>query len=131
VIVYFHPRLFLKASFHSTEDTVPAKTLTPPARAAARALGAQVAAARRRRRWTAERVAEQAAISLPTLRKVERGDPSVALGTALEVATLVGVPLFGVDVDRLGDLAGRLEDRLALLPARAVPLDDEGLDDAF
>lgn len=105
-----------------------AKMLTPPARAAARALGAQVAAARRRRRWTVGRLAEQAHISVPTLRKVERGDPSVALGTALEVATLVGIPLFGGDVD---DLADRLEDRVALLPGRIVPIDDDGLDDAF
>ncbi len=105
--------------------------LTPPARAAARALGAQVAAARRRRRWTAARVAEQANISVPTLRKVERGDPTVRLGTALEVAVLVGVPLFGVDAAGLGDLAARLEDRVAVLPARGVPVDDHGLDDAF
>ena len=107
------------------------KTLSPPARDAARLLGAQVAAARRRRRWPAARVAEQANISQPTLRKIERGDPSVAMGTVLEVAVLVGVPLFGVDADRLGELTGRFEDRLALLPMRVVPIDDEGLDDDF
>lgn len=105
--------------------------LTPPARDAARLLGAQVAAARRRRRWPATRVAEQANISVTTLRKVERGDPSVALGTMLEVAVLVGVPLFGVQADDLADLAGRVEDRLALLPRRVTPIGDEGLDDDF
>jgi len=105
--------------------------LTPPARAAARLLGAQVAAARRRHRWPAARVAEQANISVTTLRKVERGDPSVALGTVLEVAVLVGVPLFGVEAEDLGDLTGRVEDRLALLPKRVAPIGDEGLDDDF
>lgn len=108
-----------------------AKTIAPQARAAARALGAQVAAARRRRRWTAARLAEQAGISIPTLRKVERGDTSVTLGTALEVATLVGVPLFTPDADRLASLADHLEDRVALLGDRVVPISDEGLDDAF
>ena len=34
------------------------------------------------------------------MRKVERGDPSVALGTAFEAATLVGVPLFHHDAAR-------------------------------
>lgn len=108
-----------------------AKMLSPQARAAARVLGAQIGSARRRRRWTAARLAEQAGVSEPTLRKIERGDPSVALGTALEVAVLVGVPLFSVDAAGLGDLADRIEDRLALLPARVIPIDDDDLDDAF
>lgn len=107
------------------------RTLTPQARDAARVLGTQITSARRRRRWTVARLAEQAHISEPTLRKVERGDQSVALGTALDVAALVGVPLFGVDAARLGDLAGRLEDRIALLPQRVVPVGDDGIDDDF
>lgn len=107
------------------------KTVTPQARDAARALGAQVAAMRRRRRWTAARLAEQAGISIPTLRKVERGDTSVTLGTALEVAALVGVPLFAPSADELALLAGHLEARVALLGTRVVPIGDEGLDDEF
>ena len=107
------------------------RQLTPQARAAVELLGQQVAIARRRRRWTAQQLAERANISEPTLRKVERGDPSVALGTALEVAVLVGVPLFGVDTERLPELATRIEDRLALLPARVTPITNDGLDDDF
>lgn len=108
-----------------------APKLSPQAREAARLLGAQVTAARRRRRWTTTRLALQANISEPTLRKVERGNPTVSLGTALEVAVLVGVPLFNVDAAQLSDLTGRLEDRIALLPARVTPVTDEGLDDDF
>jgi transcriptional regulator with XRE-family HTH domain len=107
------------------------KRVSPQARDAARLLGAQVAGARRRRRWTAARLAEQAGISEPTLRKVERGDPSVSLGTALEVAVLVGVPLFAVDAERLAELSDRVEDRVALLPARVLGIDDHDLDDDF
>jgi transcriptional regulator with XRE-family HTH domain len=110
---------------------MPGAMLTPQARDAARVLGLQIAAARRRRRWTTARLAEQAHISLPTLRKVERGDPTVALGTVLDVAVLVGVPLFAADAARLSQLSDHLEDRLALLPGRVAPIDDEGLDDAF
>lgn len=105
--------------------------LSPQARDAARLLGAQVTAARRHRRWTSARLALQANVSEPTLRKVERGDPTVSLGTALEVAVLVGVPLFSVDAAQLTDLTSRLEDRIALLPSRVTPVTDEGLDDDF
>lgn len=105
-----------------------ARMPTPKARDAARVLGAQIAAARRRRRWTAVRLAEQVNVSLPTLRKIERGDPSVALGTVLDAAVAVGVPLFGSDVDRLAE---HIEDRVALLPDRVTPISDEGLDDDF
>ena len=107
------------------------KRFSPQARDAAHILGGQVAGARRRRRWTAARLAEQAGISEPTLRKVERGDPSVALGTAFEVAAIVGVPLFGVDAERLAELSDRVEDRIALLPGRVMGIDDRTLDDDF
>jgi transcriptional regulator with XRE-family HTH domain len=104
----------------------------PMAREAAVVLGAQVAAARRRRGETAASLADRAGISPVTLRKVERGDPSVALGTALDVACLVGVSLFGADTPaRMGELAENATARLALLPARVTPVTDEGLDDDF
>lgn len=107
------------------------KRFSPQARDAARLLGVQVISARRRRRWTASRLAEQAGISEPTLRKVERGDPTVSLGTAFEIAVLVGVPLFAIDAERLAELSDRVEDRVALLPARVVGIDNDDLDDDF
>ena len=95
-------------------------------------LGAQVAAARRRRRETAVALAARAGISPVTLRKVEHGDPTVALGTALDVAVLVGVPLFGADgPGRVAELRRLAEGELALLPARVEVVDDEDLDDDF
>lgn len=106
-----------------------ARAHTPQARDAARALGLQVAQARRERRWTAAELAERAHISPVTLRKVERGDPTVALGTALEVATLVGVRLFGADPSELAELVARGRDRLALLPDRVRVPEREPHDD--
>ncbi len=107
------------------------KAFTTQTRHAAAALGAQVSAARRSRRWSAARLAEQAGISAHTLRKVERGDPTVALGTAFDVAVLVGVPLFTPSPSELSILADNLADRAALLGERVVPISDEGLDDDF
>jgi transcriptional regulator with XRE-family HTH domain len=96
---------------------------------AARVLGLEIARARRERRWTAVELAERAGISPITLRKIERGDPSVALGTAFEIATLLAIPLFGVEQGQLPSLVARGRDKLALLPARvrepAGPIRDD------
>jgi transcriptional regulator with XRE-family HTH domain len=92
--------------------------LSRQTRAAAALLGMQIASGRRERRWQLAELAERAGVSVPTARKAERGDPSVSLGTALELATLVGVRLFGVDDDEIGRQLNERRDRLALLPAR-------------
>lgn len=91
---------------------------SPYAAEAAQLLGAQVALARRERRWSAQELADRAGISPFTLGKVERGDPTVSLGVAFEVAALVGVPLFVEDRSRLSAELGRARDRVALLPRR-------------
>jgi transcriptional regulator with XRE-family HTH domain len=89
---------------------------SPQTMEALRLLGERVQLARRERRWTMQELAERVGISVPTMRKVERGDPGVGLGIAFEAATLAGVPLFHTDPSRLSLERGRLEDRLAVLP---------------
>lgn len=81
-------------------------------------LGAQVRLARRERRWTLQELADRAGVTHVTMRKVERGDPTVGLGIAFEAAVLAGVPLFGEDRSRREMEAGRVQDRLAALPGR-------------
>lgn len=95
-----------------------ARTYSPYAIEAAHLLGAQVASARRERRWTRAELADRAGISPTTLSKVERGDLTVSLGVAFDVAALVGVPLFNEDRSRLSGDLDRARDRLALLPQR-------------
>jgi transcriptional regulator with XRE-family HTH domain len=63
-------------------------------------------------------LAERAGISTNTLRKVEQGDPSVALGTALDVASLLGVPLYHEEPSRLAAEAAHGRERMMLLPQR-------------
>ncbi len=86
--------------------------------AAAKVLGLEIARARRAQRWSVSELAERAGISVPTLRNIERGVPTVALGSAFEVATLVGLDLFGEDVEGLERMVERGRERLELLPAR-------------
>jgi DNA-binding XRE family transcriptional regulator len=104
-----------------------ALALSAASREAARVLGRQVREGRLRRRWTVKDLAARVGVSEVTLRKVERGDPSVALGTAFEAASLVGVVLY-VDPDRRAAEDRRLGETLALLPAaarRVRPVDDD------
>jgi transcriptional regulator with XRE-family HTH domain len=104
-------------------------THSPATVEAAKLLGSRVRLARKRRRWTITQLAERTGVSETTIRKIERGDPSVALGTAFEAATLVGVALFHPDQVRRRLESSRIEDMLAVLPA-SVRL-PTGLDDAF
>jgi len=91
-------------------------------------LGAQVRQARVERRWSTRELAERAGISTGTLLRVERGDPTVSLGVAFDVALLVGVPLYFEDRSRLAPELARARDRVRLLPQRVRergPVDDD------
>jgi transcriptional regulator with XRE-family HTH domain len=96
-----------------------------PAQGAITVLGQRIAMARRERRWTAAELAQRAHISLDTLRKIERGEPTVMIGSYFEVATLLGVELWEADTDAVERYKDRFRDRLALLPARVRPTADE------
>ncbi len=102
---------------------------SPTVYEAAELLGSQITQARLARRWTVRELAERVGVSPTTLQKVERGTPSVALGTALDAATLVGVPLFYADSSRLADEAARVR-HPAILPRR-VSHRRERLDNEF
>src|ERR1700753_1119644 len=86
--------------------------------AALRLLGEQIRQGRRARRWTQSGLAERAGVSRATVVKVERGDPSVTIGTAFELAALAGATLFQPDRERLSMDLDRTRARSALLPKR-------------
>lgn len=97
---------------------------------AAQLLGAQIARARRERGWTAAELAERVGVSARTITSLENGSLGVALGTAFEAATMLGLPLFGADgPDELAALARREQDVLALLPRRVYPSRQPARDD--
>jgi transcriptional regulator with XRE-family HTH domain len=107
-----------------------ARTLSPMTRDAVSVVGQLVASERRRQRRTAAELAARAGISRDTLHRIERGDPTVAIGTALEVLVLLGVPLFGEDADGLTRQVASGRQLIALLPERIRP-DAREPDDDF
>jgi transcriptional regulator with XRE-family HTH domain len=96
------------------------RVLATQTKAALHLFGAEVATRRRVLRWTAAELSERAGVSVPTLRRIERGDPGVSIGSAFEVARLVGIELWG-DVDEVQRHLARRLDKLVLLPERVRP----------
>ena len=78
------------------------------ARRALAKLGADVSAARRRRRVSMALMAERAFVSRNTVARVERGDPGVSIGIYASVLFVLGM------VDRLADLADAATDAVGL-----------------
>lgn len=107
-----------------------AHTYSPQTLDAAHLLGLRIAEGRRSRRWTQAELSERAGVSTATLRNAERGEPTVAIGVMFELATLVGVNLFGIPPGQLRSMAARERDHLALLPAHVYPRHVSG-DDEF
>jgi transcriptional regulator with XRE-family HTH domain len=92
-------------------------------------LGAQIATARLERKWKAADLAAKVGISLPTLRGVEQGAPTVGIGIVFELATIVGIPLFDMSPAELREVRARTSDRLALIPQRVHDQTDASDDD--
>lgn len=96
----------------------------PKARRQIEALGARLRAARLRRGMTQQALAERVGVSIPTVGKLEAGDPSTSLATVLRALVALGL---GDDIDRLAadDRLGReLQDNALKRPRtrrRAAP----------
>lgn len=80
--------------------------LFPAAEKALRSLGENLRLARRRRKITAQMMAERANLSLMTLRAIERGSPRVAMSHYMSVIFCLG---FQDDMSRVAadDALGR------------------------
>ena len=118
------------AEMARSDRPVHARPYSSPTRAAVRLLGTEIARERKRLRVTAADLAERARISVMTLRKVERGEPSVAIGIVFEVAVLLGIDLFGTPAE-VHARTGRLQESLALLPQRVRHPQAHAPDDDF
>ena len=70
-----------------------APAIAPAQRELLARLGEQVRAARERQKVSAVAAAEAAGVSRVTLHRIERGEPSVAMGAWIAVASTLGVTL--------------------------------------
>jgi len=83
-------------------------TFPIPVTRALHKLGKDIKDARRRRRLPMAIVTQRASISEPTLIRIERGDPKVAMGSYATVLFVMGM------TDRLADLVDATNDLVGL-----------------
>jgi transcriptional regulator with XRE-family HTH domain len=107
-----------------------ATIISPQTNEALRILASSIRAHRLHRNWSIDELATRVGVSHPTIIKLERGDPRVAVGTVLEAATLVGVPLFDEDPVARSGYQQRLAAELSLLP-KAGRMRRSQVDDDF
>jgi len=79
-----------------------------PVKRALAKLGADISAARRRRRIPTELMAERAFVSRNTITRVEKGDPRVSMGIYATVLFVLGLE------EKVSDIADASTDRIGL-----------------
>lgn len=92
------------------------RTYSKTTRTAMQLLGDLIRTARLEQRQTAQELAERAGISRGLLRRIEQGDLKCEIGVVFEVATLLGVPLFDEDPQRVVVHQGYVGEILKLMP---------------
>ena len=92
-------------------------SLSLATRSALQLLAAEIQAARKLRGWTEVDLAERTGCSRLTIRAIEAGKPTVAVGYIFEAATMVGLSLFGGHPEATARLS-QTKIKLELLPAR-------------
>ncbi|WP_051478706.1 helix-turn-helix transcriptional regulator [Arthrobacter sp. H5] len=84
------------------------------------------------RKWTAKELAARANVSEQTVLSAEAGSRGAAVGTMMDLADLVGVPIFGLeDRSEIAIRRQRGEEMLALLPSRVRRPKSGSIDDDF
>ncbi|NID04252.1 helix-turn-helix domain-containing protein [Luteibacter jiangsuensis] len=84
------------------------------------ALGQRLRVARMRRSMTQEVMAERVGVSVPTIAKLEKGDPSTSLATVLRALTVLGLA-GDIDLIAAQDTLGRELQDNALRRTNASP----------
>ena len=86
----------------------PGDLLSTPVTLALKKLGADLALARRRRRLTQESMAERLRISEATVRRMERGDTGISIGTLAQAFYILG------ELDKITQLLDTASDNIGL-----------------
>ena len=81
-------------------------------------LAAMIAAARKERKMSQSELAQRLGVSRLTVRAIEQGGSTVAIGTVFEAAVTVGIPLLAEDKKEQDRLATSIAAIARVLPER-------------
>jgi transcriptional regulator with XRE-family HTH domain len=82
-------------------------------------LGENIKLARLRRKLSAEQVSERANISRPTLLAIEKGSPTVSIGSYIQVLFVLGLAEDFLGVASDDELGRKLQDAKLIVKERA------------
>lgn len=106
------------------------RPLSPYANDAVRLLGLLLRKARVEKHMTTTDAAIRSGISRGLLHRIERGDPTCAIGAAFEVASIVGLPLFDAEQSIMSYALNTNREVMRLLP-RSVRRQRKEVNDDF
>ncbi len=105
------------------------QNLSLPTQTTLSLLGQLIKTARQQRKMSQADLAQRLGVSRQTVIAIEKSNPQVAVGTLLEAAHIVGVPLLSDDTTALTQWQAALAGFKALLPTRThtqiVEIDDD------
>lgn len=93
--------------------------LSPKTNKILEGLGENIKLARLRRKLSSEQVSERANISRPTLSAIEKGSPSVSIGSYVQVLFVLGLAEDFLKVASDDELGRRLQDAKLITKERA------------
>jgi transcriptional regulator with XRE-family HTH domain len=82
-------------------------------------LGENIKLARLRRKLSAKQISERANISRPTLLAIERGSPTVSIGSYIQVLFVLGLAEDLLEVASDDELGRKLQDAKLIVKERA------------
>ena len=74
-----------------SKTSMAASSLSSEARSALHELGINIQTARKKRRWRQKDLAERCLTTIPTIRKLEKGEPTVQLGILIQALSVLGM----------------------------------------
>ena len=81
-------------------------------------LGHAINIARKERKMSESELAERLGVRETFVQEIQKGDPNIAVGSYIEAATILGIPLLGGDANHIRNLTSMLGYMNRLIPER-------------
>ncbi|WP_083234303.1 helix-turn-helix transcriptional regulator [Candidatus Marithrix sp. Canyon 246] len=96
------------------------KPLSKRAEIVLQVLGGMIKAGRIERNMSQANLAERVGVSRYTISLLEKGNPNVGIGTVLESAIIVGIPIMEDDVRQMTKVSQAIANLIEILPSKRV-----------